>query len=479
MSKQYETVIGLEVHVELATKTKIFCGCSTAFGGAPNTHTCPVCTGMPGSLPVLNKQVVEYALAVGLATNCGINQYCKFDRKNYFYPDNPQNYQISQLYLPICHDGWVEIETTAGKKKIGIHEIHMEEDAGKLIHDEWDDCSLVDYNRSGVPLIEIVSEPDMRSADEVIAYLEKLRLIIQYLGASDCKLQEGSMRADVNLSVREVGAEQFGTRTEMKNLNSFKAIARAIEGERKRQIELIEEGKKVIQETRRWDDNKESSHAMRSKEDAQDYRYFPDPDLMPVWISDEWIQRVKDRQPELRTEKLTRYQKEFQIPQYDAQILTSSKHMADIFEATVELCGKPKEVSNWLMVETMRLLKEHEQDPEEIHFSPKHLAELIKLVDAGTINRTVAKTVFEEIFANDVDPEQYVEEKGLKVVNDEGALRTEIQKIIDANPQSVEDYRNGKQKAMGFIVGQTMRAMKGKADPAIVNQIVKELMDKA
>ena len=479
MSKQYETVIGLEVHVELATKTKIFCGCSTAFGGAPNTHTCPVCTGMPGSLPVLNKQVVEYALAVGLATNCGINQYCKFDRKNYFYPDNPQNYQISQLYLPICHDGWVEIETTAGKKKIGIHEIHMEEDAGKLIHDEWDDCSLVDYNRSGVPLIEIVSEPDMRSADEVIAYLEKLRLIIQYLGASDCKLQEGSMRADVNLSVREAGAEQFGTRTEMKNLNSFKAIARAIEGERKRQIELIEEGKKVIQETRRWDDNKESSHAMRSKEDAQDYRYFPDPDLMPVWISDEWIQKVRDRQPELRTEKLARYQEEFQIPQYDAEILTSSKHMADIFEATVELCGKPKEVSNWLMVETMRLLKEHEQDPEEIHFSPKHLAELIQLVDAGTINRTVAKTVFEEIFANDVDPEQYVEEKGLKVVNDEGALRTEIQKIIDANPQSVEDYRNGKQKAMGFIVGQTMRAMKGKADPAIVNQIVKELMDKA
>ena len=479
MSKQYETVIGLEVHVELATKTKIFCGCSTAFGGAPNTHTCPVCTGMPGSLPVLNKQVVEYALAVGLATNCGINQYCKFDRKNYFYPDNPQNYQISQLYLPICHDGWVEIETTAGKKKIGIHEIHMEEDAGKLIHDEWDDCSLVDYNRSGVPLIEIVSEPDMRSADEVIAYLEKLRLIIQYLGASDCKLQEGSMRADVNLSVREVGAEQFGTRTEMKNLNSFKAIARAIEGERKRQIELIEEGKKVVQETRRWDDNKESSHAMRSKEDAQDYRYFPDPDLMPVWISDEWIRKVRDRQPELRTEKLARYQEEFQIPQYDAEILTSSKHMADIFEATVELCGKPKEVSNWLMVEIMRLLKEHEQDPEEIHFSPKHLAELIQLVDAGTINRTVAKTVFEEIFANDVDPEQYVEEKGLKVVNDEGALRAEIQKIIDANPQSVEDYHNGKQKAMGFIVGQTMRAMKGKADPAMVNQIVKELMDKA
>ena len=394
MSRQYETVIGLEVHVELATKTKIFCGCSTEFGGAPNTHTCPVCTGMPGALPVLNKQVVEYALAVGLATNCRINQYCKFDRKNYFYPDNPQNYQISQLYLPVCHDGWVEIETGTGRKKIGIHEIHMEEDAGKLIHDEWEDCTLVDYNRSGVPLIEIVSEPDMRNADEVIAYLEKLRLIIQYLGASDCKLQEGSMRADVNLSVREAGAKEFGTRTEMKNINSFKAIARAIEGERKRQIELLEEGKKVVQETRRWDDNKESSRAMRSKEDAQDYRYFPDPDLTPVVISDSWLQEIRDRQPELQTEKMARYQEEFGLPQYDAGILTDSKHMADLFEATVELCGKPKEVSNWLMVEAMRLLKEHGQDPGDMTFSPEHLAKLIQMVDGGVINRTVANTVF-------------------------------------------------------------------------------------
>lgn len=478
MSKQYETVIGLEVHVELATKTKIFCGCSTEFGGAPNTHTCPVCTGMPGSLPVLNKQVVEYALAVGLATNCGINQYCKFDRKNYFYPDNPQNYQISQLYLPICHDGWVEIETSAGKKKIGIHEIHMEEDAGKLIHDEWEDCSLVDYNRSGVPLIEIVSEPDMRSADEVIAYLEKLRLIIQYLGASDCKLQEGSMRADVNLSVREVGAAEFGTRTEMKNLNSFKAIARAIEGERARQIELLEDGKKVVQETRRWDDNKETSHAMRSKEDAQDYRYFPDPDLVPVMISDEWIARVKAAQPELRTEKLERYQKEFALPQYDAEILTASKHLADVFEETTAICGKPKEVSNWLMTEAMRLLKEHEQDPEDMTFSPANLAKLVELVDKNVINRTVARSVFEEIFKNDVDPEAYVEEKGLKVVNDEGAVRAKIEEIIAANPQSVADFKAGKQKAMGFIVGQTMRAMKGKADPAVVNTLVLELLSR-
>jgi len=478
MSRQYETVIGLEVHVELATKTKIFCGCSTEFGGAPNTHTCPVCTGMPGSLPVLNKQVVEYALAVGLATNCGINQHCKFDRKNYFYPDNPQNYQISQLYLPICHDGWVEIETPSGKKKIGIHEIHMEEDAGKLVHDEWEDCSLVDYNRSGVPLIEIVSEPDMRSADEVIAYLEKLRLIIQYLGASDCKLQEGSMRADVNLSVREMGTAELGTRTEMKNLNSFKAIARAIEGERSRQIELLEDGKKVIQETRRWDDNKESSHAMRSKEDAQDYRYFPDPDLTPVWISDDWIERVRQSQPELRTEKLARYQTEFALPGYDAEILTSSKRLADIFEETVALCGRPKEVSNWLMTEAMRLLKEREQTPEELAFAPENLAKLIGLVEKNVINRTVARTVFEAIFAGNVDPEQYVEEKGLKVVSDEGTLKKTIEEIIAANPRSVEDFKAGKKKAMGFIVGQTMRAMKGKADPAVVNALVQELLEK-
>ena len=477
MSKQYETVIGLEVHVELATKTKIFCACSTAFGGAPNTHTCPVCTGMPGSLPVLNKQVVEYALAVGLATNCQIHQYCKFDRKNYFYPDNPQNYQISQLYLPICHDGGVEIETAGGKKIIGIHEIHMEEDAGKLVHDEWEDCSLVDYNRSGVPLIEIVSEPDMRSAEEVIAYLEKLRQIIQYLGASDCKLQEGSMRADVNLSVCEVGAEKFGTRTEMKNLNSFKAIAHAIEGERERQIELIEAGRKVIQETRRWDDNKESSFTMRSKEDAQDYRYFPDPDLTPVVISDEWIAEVKARQPELRSEKLERYKKEFDIPDYDAQIITNSKHMADLFEAATAICKKPKKVSNWLMGETLRLLKENNMDPEDLSFAPENLAKLVDLADAGTVNSSVAKEVFEQIFKENVDPEVYIEEHGLKTVNDEGALKATIEQIVSENPQSVADYKGGKKKAIGFLVGQTMKTMKGKADPASVNKILKEILD--
>ena len=476
MSKQYTTVIGLEVHVELATKTKIFCGCSTQFGGAPNTHTCPVCTGMPGSLPVLNKQVVEYATAVGLATNCTITQYCKFDRKNYFYPDNPQNYQISQLYLPICRDGRVEIETAAGKKDIRIHEIHMEEDAGKLIHDEWDNSSLVDYNRSGVPLIEIVSEPDMRSADEVIAYLEKLRLIIQYLGASDCKLQEGSMRADVNLSVCEVGAAEFGTRTEMKNLNSFKAIARAIEGERARQIELIEEGKAVIQETRRWDDNKEYSYAMRSKEDAQDYRYFPEPDLVPMVISDEWLAQIKSKQPELRDEKRVRYKQEYDIPEYDIDIITGSKHMADIFEATTAICHNPKKVSNWLMGETMRLLKDHEEDPDDICFSPENLAKLIQLTDKNIINSTVAKEIFEIMYTEDVDPEKYVADKGLATVSDTGALRAIVEQVIADNPQSVADYRSGKEKAIGFLVGQTMKAMKGKADPGAVNALLKELL---
>ena len=476
MAKEYETVIGLEVHVELATKTKIFCGCSTAFGGRPNSHTCPVCTGMPGSLPVLNGKVLEYAVAVGLATNCNITQYCKFDRKNYFYPDNPQNYQISQLYLPICRDGYVEIETENGSKKVGIHEIHMEEDAGKLVHDEWEDCTLVDYNRSGVPLIEIVSEPDMRSAKEVIAYLEKLRLIIQYLGASDCKLQEGSMRADVNLSVREAGAQEFGTRTEMKNLNSFRAIARAIDGERERQIDLLEAGKAVVQETRRWDDAKETSYAMRSKEDAQDYRYFPDPDLAPLCISDEYLEELKAKQPEFRTEKMKRYQEEFDIPDYDIEIITDSKHMADIFEATVALGSQPKKVSNWLMGETLRLLKEKELDPEDLRFSPENLAKLIALTESKAINSTVAKEVFEVMFEEDVDPEQYVEEKGLKTVTDEGALQKTVEEVIAANPQSVEDYRNGKEKAIGFLVGQTMKAMKGKADPAGVNRMLKELL---
>jgi len=474
--KSYETVIGLEVHCELDTKSKIFCGCTTQFGGEPNTHVCPVCSGMPGTLPVLNKQVVNYALKAGIALGCDITRYCKFDRKNYFYPDLPKAYQISQLYLPICRNGYIEIEAESGRKQIGIHEIHMEEDAGKLIHDEWEDCTIVDYNRCGVPLIEIVSEPDMRSAGEVIAYLEKLKLILQYLSVSDCKMQEGSLRADINLSVREVGSEVFGTRTEMKNMNSFKAIARAIEGEQKRQIELLEEGKTVLQETRRWDDNKDTSFGMRSKEDAQDYRYFPDPDLPPVSISEAWINKIKAEQPELRDEKKARYIKAFGIPEYDAGIITGSKVMAGIFESAVDLCKKPKEVSNWLMVETMRLLKVNDMEAEEIHFSSENLAKLIDLVDKGVINRTVAKKVYEVIFTDDIDPEQYVEENGLKMDTDDGQLRMVIEKVLAENEKSVQDIKAGKTKAVGYLVGQTMKAMKGKADPGMVNRLLTEML---
>ncbi len=476
--KAYETVIGLEVHVELATKSKIFCGCTTQFGGEVNTHCCPVCMGMPGALPVLNKKVVEFAIAAGLAMNCEITKNCRFDRKNYFYPDLPKAYQVSQLYLPICRDGSIEIEVDGVKKSIGIHEIHMEEDAGKLVHDPWEDCTLVDYNRGGVPLIEIVSEPDMRSAEEVIAYLEKLKLILQYLGVSDCKMQEGSLRADINLSIREVGETKFGTRTEMKNMNSFKAIARAIEGERKRQIEVLEDGKKVIQETRRWDDNKDTSFAMRSKEDAQDYRYFPDPDLAPMEISEEWLNEIKSREPELRDAKMLRYVKDYEIPEYDAGIITGSKNLADIFEATVSLCNKPKEVSNWLMVETMRLLKESEQEAEELKLSPTKFSSLIDLIDAGKINRTIAKEVFEQIFKSDVDPKTYIEEQGLSMVSDDGLLRSIVEQILKDNEQSVSDYKNGKEKAFIFLVGQTMKAMKGKANPSVINEILRELLSK-
>ena len=475
--KAYETVIGLEVHVELATKSKIFCACTTQFGGEPNTHCCPVCTGMPGTLPVLNRQVVEFAIAAGLALNCSITRKCKFDRKNYFYPDLPKAYQISQLHLPIAREGGIEIETATGKKRIRIHEIHMEEDAGKLIHDPWGDCTLVDYNRGGVPLIEIVSEPDMSSAEEVVAYLEKLKLILQYLGVSDCKMQEGSLRADINLSIRESGAKELGTRTEMKNMNSFKAIARAIEGERKRQIEVLESGKPVVQETRRWDDNKDTSYAMRSKEEAQDYRYFPEPDLPPIDISDDLLARIRREQPELRDAKLLRYEKEFEIPAYDASLITASKHLADLFEATVAICGKPKEVSNWLMVETMRLLKEREMEAEEISFTPDRLAKLINMVEDNRINRTVAKEVFEEIFTGNVDPEEYVAKHGLGLVSDSSLLRSAIERVLAENSQSVTDYKNGKVRAMGFLVGQTMKELKGKADPGAVNQLVKELLD--
>ena len=476
--KQYETVIGLEVHVELATKTKIFCGCSTAFGGAPNTHTCPVCTGMPGSLPVLNKQVVEYAIAVGLATNCSITQYCKFDRKNYFYPDNPQNYQISQLYLPICRNGGIEIETAAGKKTIGIHEIHMEEDAGKLVHDDWTGSSMVDYNRSGVPLIEIVSEPDMRSADEVIAYLEKLRMIIQYLGASDCKLQEGSMRADVNLSVREVGATEFGTRTEMKNLNSFKAISHAIEGERARQIELLEEGRQVIQETRRWDDNKESSYAMRSKEDAQDYRYFPEPDLPLFEISDEWIEEMRTELPEFPKDRRARYVAELGLSDYDANQLTATKVTSDFFEAAVALGGDAKQVSNWLQGEVAQFLNAEGKTLEEIKLTPENLVEMIAIIEDGTISSKIAKKVFVHLAKNGGGAREYVEKAGLVQISDPEVLIPIIHQVFADNEAAVADFKSGKRNADKAFTGFLMKATKGQANPQVALKLLAQELAK-
>lgn len=468
----YETVIGLEVHVELATATKIFCGCSTAFGAEPNTQVCPVCAGLPGALPVLNRRVVELAAAVGLATHCEITRRPRFDRKNYFYPDNPQNYQISQLYLPICRDGYVEIRTPDGTKQVRIHEIHMEEDAGKLTHDERAGLSYVDYNRSGVPLIEIVSEPDMRDADEVLAYLEALRETIQYLGASDCKLQEGSMRADVNLSVRRVGSECLGTRTETKNLNSMSAISRAIADERERQIGLLERGEAVIQETRRWNDDEGYSYAMRSKEDAQDYRYFPDPDLPELVLDEAWLAEIKAAQPEFRPEKRARYISEYGLPEYDADIITADKALTDLFEATVAVCGRPKKVSNWLMGETLRILKDRSMDASDITVSPEHLASLVTMADERKVSNTAAKQIFEHMFDTDCDPLEYAEAQGLIVQQDDDLLRSLADTVIGANPQSVADYRAGKQKALGFLVGQGMKAAGGSVDPAALRAAI-------
>ena len=470
----YEVVIGLEVHVELNTTTKIFCNCSTAFGAAPNTHVCPVCTGMPGVLPVMNRMVLEKAIKAGIATNCTITQQCKFDRKNYFYPDLPKAYQTSQLYLPICRNGYVEIDTPEGSKKVRIHQIHMEEDAGKLIHGAA--ATLIDYNRCGVPLLEIVSEPDMCSAEEVLAYLEKLKATMEYLNVSDCKMQEGSMRADVNLSVRRVGDPELGTRTETKNMNSFKAIARAIEYEIFRQIEVLEDGGTILQETRRWDDNKGIGYAMRSKENAHDYRYFPEPDLAPINISDATLEAIRGTIPELPDQKRARYVDEYSLSAYDAGQLTRSRHLAEIFEQTVELCSQPKEVANFLLGDCMRLLNQDGKEPAELCFAPENLAELIRLVQAGSINKTTAKAVFEKIYAENIDPVAYVRENGLEMMSDDGELDSLVAEIIAANPKSVADYRGGKKAAIGFLVGQVMKATKGKADAGKVNAKLQELL---
>ena len=479
MSREdYEIVMGLEVHCELATKTKIFCSCPTDFGGEPNSHCCPVCMAMPGALPVLNKKVVEYAIKAGLATNCEIARTSKSDRKNYFYPDLPKSYQISQFDMPLCAKGHIEIETENGPKKIRITRIHIEEDAGKLNHEEYGSGSLVDLNRAGVPLIEIVSEPDLRSSLEVESYLRKLKSILEYIEVSDCKMQEGSLRADINVSVRKKGAKEFGTRTEMKNMNSFKAIVRAIEYEAERQIEVLENGGKIEQETLRWDDALGKTFSMRDKEDAQDYRYFPDPDLAIIKISEEKIKAIKENLPEMPESRKERYINEYKLPEYDSNIITASKYLSDLFENAIKICNNPKAVSNWIMSDIARILKEKEQEPSDIPFTAEQLGELIVLIDKGTISSSIAKKVLEELFENPKKPEEIIKEKGWIQISDEGAIKEVVLKIIEQNPQSVADFKAGKDKALGFLVGQAMKETKGKANPQLLNKFFMEELNK-
>ena len=475
----YEVIIGLEVHAELSTKTKIFCSCPTTFGAEPNTHTCPICMGMPGTLPVLNEKVVEYAVKAGLATNCEIERNSKNDRKNYFYPDLPKAYQISQYDKPLCNHGYIEIEDDEGnKKKVRLLRIHIEEDAGKLNHDEYTGGSLVDLNRAGVPLIEIVSEPDLRSSGEADRYLKKLKSILQYIEVSDCKMEEGSLRADVNVSVRKVGDTKLGTRTEMKNMNSFKSITRAIDYEVTRQIDVLEEGGKVEQESLRWDEVSGKTFSMRDKEDAQDYRYFPEPDLVAIKLSEEYIENIKNSLPEMPESRKQRYLTEYKLSEKDAGIITSSKYLSDLFEKASEICGNYKAVNNWIISDISRILNETEMDPIEIPFDANQLAKLVELIDKGTISSSIGKKVLVELFENPRDPEDIIKEKGWIQISDEGAIKEVVTKIIDANPQSVADYKAGKERALGFLVGQAMKQTKGKANPKMLNEMFLDELNK-
>ena len=476
--EDYEIVMGLEVHCELSTKTKIFCSCPTEFGGEPNTHCCPICMAMPGTLPVLNEKVVEYAVKAGLATNCKIARNSKNDRKNYFYPDLPKAYQISQFDLPLCYEGHVNIETPEGEKTIRITRIHIEEDAGKLNHDEYGRGSFVDLNRAGVPLIEVVSEPDLRSKEEVEAYLRKLKSIFEYIEVSDCKMQEGSLRADVNVSVRKKGATEFGTRTEMKNMNSFRSIVRAIEYEANRQIDVIENGGEITQETLRWDDVSGKTFPMRDKEDAQDYRYFPDPDLVAIRLSEEYIENIKNALPELPESRKKRYLEEMGLTEKAANFVTASKYYSNMFEEASKVCGNAKSVSNWIMSDIARILNEREEEPEDLKFSGKELGELVSLIDKGTISSAIAKKVLEEMFENPEMPSKIIEAKGWVQISDEGAIKEVVAKVLEANPQSVSDYKAGKDKALGFLVGQAMKETKGKANPQMLNKLFLEELNK-
>ncbi|TZE81702.1 Asp-tRNA(Asn)/Glu-tRNA(Gln) amidotransferase subunit GatB [Calorimonas adulescens] len=475
---EFEAVIGLEVHAELLTESKIFCSCTTEFGGEPNTHCCPVCLGLPGTLPVLNKKAVEYAIRAGLALNCNIARFSKMDRKNYFYPDLPKAYQISQYDLPLCRDGYVEIETENGVKKIGIIRVHLEEDAGKLIHDEGAGSSLVDYNRTGVPLIEIVSYPDMRTPEEARLYLAKLKSILEYTEVSDCKMQEGSLRVDTNISVRPVGSSAFGTKVELKNLNSFRAVYRALEYEFKRQAEAIKNGEEITQETRRWDENKGITVSMRSKEEAHDYRYFPEPDIVPIVVDDEWIEDIRRNIPELPQQKRERFINDLGLPPYDAGVITSDKALSDFFERCVELYDNPKTISNWVMGEILRAMKDSDIEASNLPVKPEQLVMLQELVDDGTISISIAKRVFDIMFKTGENPDDIVRKEGLAQISDEGALREIVIKTIKNNPKSVEDFLGGKEKAMGFLIGQVMKETKGKANPQMINEIMKEELSK-
>ena len=475
----YEAVMGLEVHAELSTKTKIFCSCSTKFGAEPNTQVCPICMAMPGTLPVLNEKVVEYAVKAGLATNCTISKDSKNDRKNYFYPDTPRAYQISQYDKPLCEHGYIEIEDDEGNpKKIGITRIHIEDDAGKLNHNEFGGGSLVDLNRAGVPLIEIVSEPDLRTAGEVDRYLKKLKSILEYIEVSDCKMQEGSFRADVNVSVRKKGETKFGTRTETKNMSSFRAITREIEYETNRQIEVLENGGKVEQETLRWDEVSGKTFSMRNKEDAQDYRYFPEPDLVAIRLSDEYIENIRKNLPEMPESRKARYMSEFKLSEKDARLLTTSKYLSNMFENAEKICGNAKAVANWLLSDVSRILNEKEEEPDAIPFKAEHLAKLVELIDKGTISSAIGKKVVEELFENPKDPEEIIKEKGWIQISDEGAIKEVVDKIIANNPQSVADYKAGKDRALGFLVGQAMKETKGKANPQMLNKMFLEILSK-
>jgi len=471
---EYEAIIGLEVHAQLLTKSKIFCSCSTEFGAPPDTQTCPICLGMPGVLPVLNRKVVEYTVKMALATHCDIASFCVFARKNYFYPDLPKGYQISQYELPIAKNGYITIQVDGQTKRIGIVRIHMEEDAGKLIHDDHRPISYVDFNRTGVPLIEIVGEPDIRSPHEASAYLKKLRDILRYLEICDGDMEKGSFRCDANISLRRRGSSIFGTKAELKNMNSFKHVQRALEYEIKRQTDILQDGGEVIQETRLWDVHQGITVSMRGKEEAHDYRYFPDPDLVPIAVDPEWIGNIKNTLPELPDAKGERFITEYGIPEYDAGVVTSSKSLANYFEAAVQEFPQPKVVSNWIMAELMRELKKDERDIEECPVTPTHLANMLKMIEDGTISGKIAKTVFEEMYRTGKDAEAIVKEKGLIQVTDEGIIQRYIEDVINENPEQVEAYKHGKEKLFGFFIGKVMKKSKGKANPKLVNEILKK-----